>query len=137
MSQLKTIIELLQSASTDVREEYPIVIVNKDGFFKRGTETREQHLEGLIKATLQLSQEYNTKEKTFGEELLFVVTKLKFACGTIRYSLQAYSEFADELDVGMFDSKEEAYERKDYYTQNDADYHELELAEIYGPEEGE
>ncbi|MEB8715958.1 hypothetical protein P4278_31200 [Bacillus thuringiensis] len=37
----------------------------------------------------------------------------------------------------MFDSKEEAYERKDYYTQSDVDYDELELAETYGLEEVE
>ncbi|BAR82255.1 uncharacterized protein KNN_01408 [Bacillus thuringiensis serovar tolworthi] len=51
--------------------------------------------------------------------------------------MQAYSRFGDELDFGMFDSKEEAYERKDYYTQSDVDYDELELAETYGLEEVE
>lgn len=100
MSQLKTAIKLLQSAS-------------------------------------QLLQEYSDIEKTFGEELSFVVAKLTFACGTVKYGLQAFSGFADELDFGMFGTKEEAYERKDYYTKKDAEYWELNLAEIYGPEERE
>lgn len=85
----------------------------------------------------QLLQDNDRGEKTFGEELSFVVTKLKFACGTVKYDLQAYSGFGEELEFGMFDTKEEAYERKDYYTKKDADYEELNLAGRYGPEEGE
>ncbi|MDO6634122.1 hypothetical protein [Bacillus thuringiensis] len=136
MSQLKTAIELLESASVDVKSEYEVILIGRDGNTRKDYESREQHLEGLIKAASQLLQEYNDEETTFGEELLFVVTKLTFACGTVKYSLQAYSGFGDELDFGMFESKEEAYERKDYYTTNDADYAELDLAEIYGLEEG-
>ncbi|PGS83982.1 hypothetical protein COC69_01075 [Bacillus cereus] len=100
-------------------------------------ESREEYLSSAIRVAVENLNVYKKYTRAIDETLIFTVTKLIFACGTIRYSLQAYSRFGDELDFGMFDTKEEAYERKDYYTKNDVDYDELELAETYGPGEGE
>ncbi|MDA2637420.1 hypothetical protein PDQ79_23260 [Bacillus cereus] len=71
---------------------------------------------------------------TLKETVFFVVTKLTFACGTVRYGLQGFTEFADVLDFGMFETKDEALARKDYYSSKDADYAELNLAERYSCE---
>ncbi|UTQ79990.1 hypothetical protein BC1_00038 [Bacillus phage BC-1] len=49
MSQLKTVIELLQSASVDVKSEYEVILIGRDGNIRKDYESREQYLEGLIK----------------------------------------------------------------------------------------
>ncbi|HDT6577487.1 TPA: hypothetical protein QFT23_003666 [Bacillus cereus] len=69
--------------------------------------------------------------KTFDETVAFGVTKLTFVCGTLRYRLQGFTEFADVLDFGMFETKDEAFTRKEYYSSKDADYSELNLVERY------
>ncbi|MGX5629057.1 hypothetical protein [Bacillus thuringiensis] len=99
--------------------------------------SREEYLSSVIRVAIENLNVYKKYMRIMDEIMIFTVTKLNFACGTVKYGLQAYTEFGDELDFGMFDSKEEAYERKDYYTQSDVDYDELELAETYGLEEVE
>ncbi|MGN4667973.1 hypothetical protein ACTFRP_19475 [Bacillus cereus group sp. MYBK234-1] len=100
-------------------------------------ESREEYLSSAIRVAIKNLNVYKKYMRTTDETMIFTVTKLNFACGTVRYGLQAYTEFGDELDFGMFDSKEEAYERKDYYALGDVDCYELELADIYGLEEVE
>lgn len=134
MSKLIEVIELLKSASTDVKDKYEVTLISQNGTVRKAYESRESHLEALIKVASHLLEDYNKSNKTFGDELYFSVTKLIFTCGTEKYSLQAYSSFGDELEFGMFDTKEEVYARKNYYTKNAADYDELNLAERYSAE---
>ncbi|MDM8364888.1 hypothetical protein ACS4JF_25265 [Bacillus thuringiensis] len=72
--------------------------------------------------------------KTFDETVVFGVTKLIFVCGTVKYGLQGFTEFSDVLDFGMFETKDEAFARKEYYSNKDANYSELNLAERYSYE---